>query len=116
MELIALLSSGKGTWAQVAGLVKHGDWEKIIILGDNFAKQFTLEKEFEFIKIDLSKKIKDLKEEFLKKLKGKIKSTEVFLSVASGSGKEHMALISALINLPVGIRFVALTKEGIINL
>mgnify|MGYP001391538999 FL=1 len=116
MELIALLSTGKGTWAQVAGLIKHGDWEKIIILGDDFAKQFTLEREFEFIKVDLNKKIKDLKEEFSKKLKGKIKGTEVFLSVASGSGKEHMALISALINLPVGIRFVALTKEGIINL
>ena len=116
MELIALLSTGKGTWAQVAGLIKHGDWEKIIILGDDFAKQFTLEREFEFIKVDLNKKIKDLKEEFSKKLKGKIKGTEVFLSVASGSGKEHMALISALINLPVGIRFVALTKEGITNL
>ena len=116
MELIALLSTGKGTWAQVAGLIKHGDWEKITVLGNDFAKQFTLEKEFEFIQIDLDKKIKDLKEEFSKKLKGKIKGTEVFLSVASGSGKEHMALISALINLPVGIRFVALTKEGIINL
>jgi|TARA_Y100000310_G_scaffold125312_1_gene124074 ERCC4-related helicase len=116
MELIALLSTGKGTWAQVAGLIKHDDWEKITILGDDFAKQFTLEKEFEFIKVDLSKKIKDLKEEFSKKLKGKIKGTEVFLSVASGNGKEHMALISALINLPVGIRFVALTKEGITNL
>ena len=116
MELIALLSTGKGTWAQVAGLIKYGDWEKIIILGDDFAKQFNSEKKSEFIKIDLSKKIKDLKEEFSKKLKGKIKGTEVFLSVASGSGKEHMALISALINLPVGIRFVALTKEGIINL
>tara|TARA_Y100000310_G_scaffold163852_1_gene163688 strand:- start:2243 stop:2593 length:351 start_codon:yes stop_codon:yes gene_type:complete len=116
MELIALLSTGKGTWAQVAGLIKYGDWEKVIILGDDFAKQFTSEKKFEFINIDLNKKIKDLKEEFSKKLKGKIKGTEVFLSVASGSGKEHMALISALINLPVGIRFVALTKEGIINL
>lgn len=116
MELVALLSTGKGTWAQVAGLIKYGDWEKIIILGDDFAKQFTSEKNFEFIKINLNKKIKDLKEEFSKKLKGKIKDTEVFLSVASGSGKEHMALVSALINLPVGIRFVALTKEGIINL
>jgi hypothetical protein len=36
------------------------------------------------------------------------------LSIASGDGKEHMALISSLINLPVGIRFVALTKEGVI--
>jgi len=57
-----------------------------------------------------------LKEELSKKLKGKLNGTEVALSIASGDGKEHMALISALINLPVGIRFAALTKEGVIDL
>ncbi len=116
MELIALLSSGKETWAQVAGLMTHAEWEKIILIGDDFAKQFTHEKKFEFIKIDLSKKLKDLRDELVKKLKGKFSGTEVALSIASGDGKEHMALISALINLPVGIRFAALTKEGVIDL
>lgn len=116
MELVALLSSGKGSWGQVAGLMTHGEWDKIIILGDDFAKQFTHKKDFEFIKLDLNKRIKDLKEEFSKKLKGKISGTEVALSIASGDGKEHMALISALINQPVGIRFAALTKEGVIDL
>ncbi len=116
MELIALLSSGKGTWAQVSGLLKYGEWDKIILLGDDFAKQFTSEKKFEFIRIDLNKKLKELKDEFQQKLKGKIDGTEVALSIASGDGKEHMALISALINLPVGIRFAALTKDGVIDL
>ncbi len=116
MELIALLSSGKGSWAQVSGLMKHGDWDKIIILGDDFAKDFSHEKDFEFIKVDLSKRIKDLKETFSKKLKGKIDGMEVALTIASGSGKEHMALVSALINLPVGVRFAALTKEGVVDL
>jgi len=116
MELVALLSTGKGTWAQVSGLMKHGDWEKIIILGNDFAKQFSSDTKFEFIQVDLDKKVKDLKDEFLKKLKGKINGTEVALSIASGDGKEHMALISALLNLPVGIRFAVLTKDGIIDL
>ncbi len=116
MELVALLSSGKGTWAQVSGLIKYGEWDKIILLGDDFAKQFTAEKKFEFIRIDLNKKLKDLKDEFQQKLKGKIDGTETALSIASGDGKEHMALISALINLPVGIRFAALTKDGVIDL
>lgn len=116
MELVALLSSGKGTWGQVSGLMSHGEWDKIIILGDEFGAGFTHEKKFEFVKIDLKAKIKDLREEFLKKLKGKIDGTEVALSIASGEGKEHMALISALINLPVGIRFAALTKDGVIDL
>ena len=111
-----MLSTGKGTWGQVSGLIKHGDWEKIILLGSDFAEKFTADKKFEFIKVDLDKKLVDLKEEFLKKLKGKIAGTEVSLSIASGDGKEHMALISALLNLPVGIRFAALTKDGVIDL
>ena len=116
MELVALLSSGKGTWAQVSGLMKYGEWDKIIVIGDDFARDFKHEKPFEFIKIDLSKKIKELRDELMQKLKGKINGTEVALSIASGDGKEHMALISALINSPVGIRFAALTKEGVIDL
>lgn len=116
MELIALLSSGQGTWAQISGLMKYGEWDKIILLGNDFAKSFTHEKKFEFIKVDLDKKLKELKDEFSQKLKGKIDGTEAALSIASGDGKEHMALISALLNLPVGIRFAALTKEGVIDL
>lgn len=116
MELLALLSTGKGSWAQVSGLIKYGDWEKIVLLGGDFAKKFTSDKKFEFIQVDLDKKIKDLRDEIAKKLKGKIKGTEVALTIASGDGKEHMALISALINLPVGIRFAVLTKDGVIDL
>jgi len=116
VELVALLSSGKGTWAQISGLMTYGEWDKILILGDDFAKKFSHQKSFEFIQVDLGKKIKDLRDEFKDKLKGKIDGTEAALSIASGDGKEHMALISALINLPVGIRFAALTKEGVIDL
>jgi hypothetical protein len=96
--------------------MKFGEWDNILVLGDEFGAGFTHDKKFEFIKVDLTKKIKELKEEFSKKLKGKIKGTEVALSIASGDGKEHMALISALINLPVGIRFAALTKDGLVDL
>lgn len=115
MELVALLSTGQGTWAQVAGVIKNNDWDNIILVGNSFAKKFTVEKDFEFIEIS-SSRIIELKEEILKKLKGKIKGTEVALSIASGEGKEHMALISALLNLPVGIRFTALTQDGIVFL
>ena len=116
MELVALLSSGKGTWAQVSGLIKYGEWDKVILIGGDFAKEFKHEKPFEFIKVDLDKKLKELQQEIKEKLKGKINGTEVALSIASGDGKEHMALISALINLPVGIRFAALTKDGVVDL
>tara|TARA_Y100000310_G_C20450238_1_gene700353 strand:- start:451 stop:810 length:360 start_codon:yes stop_codon:yes gene_type:complete len=119
MELIALLSSGKGTWAQVSGLIKQGDWEKIILLGDEFSSQFKIQDKAditEFVKVDLDKKLIALRDEFSKNLKGKIKGVEVAVTIASGNGKEHMALISALINLPVGIRFAALTRLGVVDL
>ncbi len=118
MELVALLSSGKGTWAQVTGLIKQGEWEKIILIGDDFAHDnfTTMDNKTEFIKVQLNQRIKDLREELLTKLKGKINGTEVALSIASGDGKEHMALISAILNIPAGIRFAALTKDGIIDL
>ncbi|MEK6873291.1 MAG: hypothetical protein AABW91_00435 [Nanoarchaeota archaeon] len=116
MELVALLSSGKGTWAQVSGLMKYGEWDKIILIGGDFAKDFTSDKKFEFVKVDLGKKLVELKKDISPKLNGKINGTEVALSIASGDGKEHMALISALLSLPTGIRFVALTKDGIVYL
>jgi hypothetical protein len=114
MELIALLSSGKGTWGQVSGLIKYSEWDKIIILGDSFAKEFKADKPFEFIQVNTNNKLVELKKDIQAKLKGKIDDTEVALSIASGDGKEHMALISAILSLPAGIRFVALTKDGII--
>ena len=117
MELVCLLSSGEGTWAQVSGLIKQGEWDNIVLLGDNFAKKFEVqEKKFEFVNIDSKKRLIDIKKEILEKLKPTIKGTEVALSIASGNGKEHMALISALLSIPAGIRFVALTKEGIVYL
>lgn len=116
MELIALLSKDEETWKQVSGLMKHGEWEKVFILGGESARKFSHQKQFEFINVDLNKKIQFLKDEFAKKLLGKISGMEVALSIASGDGKEHMALISALINLPVGIRFAVLTKDGVIDL
>ncbi|MBI2043471.1 hypothetical protein HYT25_03720 [Candidatus Pacearchaeota archaeon] len=116
MELIALLSRDEETWKQVSGLMKHGEWEKVIILGEDSARKFSHQNKFEFISVNLGNKIQFLKEEFMKKLQGKISGMEVALSIASGDGKEHMALISALINLPVGIRFAVLTKDGIVDL
>jgi len=113
MELIAFLGEGEGTWGQVAGVIKQGDWESIILIGSDLARKFSAQKDFEFIETK-SQGLVDLKEELLKKLQGKVKGTEVALSIASGNGKEHMALISALLSLPAGIRFTALTKDGIV--
>ena len=113
MELVCLLSKGEGTWGQVSGLMKYGEWDKIVLIGDDFAKGFTHEKPFEFVKVDFSKRLIDLRDELKEKLKGKFEEMEVAVSIASGDGKEHMALLSAILGLPAGIRLVALTKTGV---
>ncbi|MEM4153066.1 MAG: hypothetical protein QXK80_03055 [Candidatus Pacearchaeota archaeon] len=119
MEFVALLSSGKGTWGQVAGLINRGSWDKTILVVNDFIKShvssFDFSKKAEIVVVNFDKSIKEIIEDIKKKLDGKIKGTEVALSLASGDGKEHMALISALLQLPVGIKFVALTREGIIE-
>lgn len=119
--LVALLSTGKGSWGQVAGLMKKGEWEKIIILGADFAKDFNMPgTTFDFIEFDPNRPLVKLKEDLVKKLKPKLDDiqfgAEVALSIASGNGKEHMALISALLSIPIGVRFTALTKDGIVML
>ena len=117
MELVALLSTGKGSWGQVAGLMRKGEWQKIVVLGAPFAREFTVnDVPFEFVEYDPEKPLLQLKKELEAKLTGKFEEMEVAVSIASGNGKEHMALLSALLSIPVGIRFTALTKDGIIML
>ncbi len=119
MELIVLLSSGKGTWGQVAGLVNRGKWDKVIFIVNDFFKEMVKKFDFgqkgELIFVDFNKAIKEAIPIIKEKLKDKISGTEIALSIASGNGKEHMTLISSLLQIPTGIKFVALVQEGIIE-
>ena len=113
-ELIACLSTGKGTWIHVSKLIEEGKWDKVFLITNEFGKEnFTNKKNAEFILIDTKKSLKELREEIKEKLKDKIKGTEVAVNLISGIGKEHMALISALLQLGLGVRFIALTEDGL---
>jgi len=113
MELVAFVGSDKETWGQITGLVNRGTWEKVILVKSNEGKEYPTPKNGESINIDTSLPLKQLKEDITKKLKGKFQGFDAHLSIASGNGKEHMALIAALLSLPVGIRLVVFTKEGV---
>lgn len=113
-ELIACLSTGKGTWGHVNRLISDGTWDKVILITNEYGNEnFQKNDKTDLICVDLNQGIRELRDEMGEKLKGKIKSSEVGLNVVSGTGKEHMALLSALLRLGVGIRLVALTKDGI---
>ena len=114
--LVACLSTGKGTWGHVSRLIQDGNFDNIILITNDYGKEnFQKLENTELIAIKLEQGMRELRDEIYKTLKEKIKSdeTEVALNLASGTGKEHMALLSALLKLGIGIRLMALTKEGI---
>lgn len=113
-ELIACLSTGKGTWEHVRRLTNEEEWENIILITNDFGKEnFKPSKKVEFIIIDPNKFLSELTKELTDKLKGKVKGIEVALNLVSGTGKEHMALLSALMKLGIGIRLIAITPKGV---
>lgn len=112
-DLIACLSSGKGTWQYLKELIEKEDWENIFLVTDSFGKDnFKPNKEINYILADNRKSIKAYTFEIKKQLEGKIKGFEVALNLTSGIGKEHMAILSAVLKLGLAIRLVALTKDG----
>ncbi len=115
-SLIACLSTGKDTWGHVGRLINEQEWDKVFLITNSFgSEKFKANKEINFIVVDIDKPIKELREDIHSQLKDKIKlsETEVALNLYSGSGKEHMALISSLLSLGLGIRLIAAVNNGI---
>jgi len=111
--LIACLSTGKGTWGHVSRLIKENEWSNIFLITNEFGKEnFTKSENTELILINQAQGIKELAAEIHSKLKSKVKDSEVAINLVSGTGKEHTAILSAVLKLGLGIRLVALTKNG----
>ncbi|MBS3109196.1 hypothetical protein J4227_01580 [Candidatus Woesearchaeota archaeon] len=111
-NLIISLGTGKGTWAHVAKLLASQEWEKVYLVTSEFFKgKFPVDKPHEFIVVDLKMPLKQMVEHVKGKLDGKIFDTEVAINLISGTGKEHMAVLSAALKLGLGIRLVAYTGK-----
>ena len=110
-DLIACLSTGKGTIGHVTKVIEGMEWNKIFLITNGV--EFKSSKEVEMVVIDTSKTITEMAADIKKALSGKINDLEVALNIVSGDGREHMAIVSALLQLGLGIRLVALTKEGV---
>ncbi|MBI2647631.1 hypothetical protein HYW99_04080 [Candidatus Woesearchaeota archaeon] len=116
-DLVACISTGEKSWAHVSRLIKEQEWKKIFLITNDVGKNnFRTEKDVEFIVVDFQKPVFELITDIRKSLSGKFSDLEVALNIVSGSGKEHMAILSALLKLGVGIRLVAVTKDGTMEL
>ena len=114
VTLVACLSTGKGTWGHVGRIIEDESWDSVILITNEYGREnFKKNDKTELISVNFSAGMKELRGEIYTVLKEKIKDTEVGVNFVSGTGKEHMAFIAALLKLGIGIRLVALTKEGV---
>ena len=112
--LVACVGVGKGTWLHVAKLIKDNDWEQIYLIGNKFGKEnFKIEKpNTTYILINETQHIPEMTELIKKELDGKIFG-DAAVNLVSGEGREHMAVLAALLKVGAGIRLVAVTADGV---
>lgn len=106
-DLVACLSTGKGTWTEVIKLIQTGTWDNVYLITNQFGKDnFKADEKTKLIVINDFESIEKISQTIYNNLKGKIAWTDIAVNFVSGSGKEHMALLPALLKLGVGIRIV----------
>ncbi|MFH1276604.1 MAG: hypothetical protein ABIH82_05840 [Candidatus Woesearchaeota archaeon] len=108
--LITCLSSGKGTWSEVIKVIKSQNWDKVFLIANDFSKEnFNQKNEnYHFVLINPFEEVNSMKNKIVNELKDKIKDFEVALNFVSGSGKEHMALMEAVLELGLNFRLISL--------
>ena len=106
---IATLGVGKGTWGHVGRLISEEDWDRIILISNEWGKEnFTPAKEVDWVIINVNAGFEVLKNT----IKEQLPSGDLCVNVTSGSGKEHMALLAALRESNSNFKVVTLTGEG----
>lgn len=112
-SLVLMLTTGKGSWAQASKLIKQEEWSHIYLICNDFAKdKFTCDKACTYIVINPFDEVKKISDKIYSELKDHL-GIEVGVNFVSGTGKEHMALLSALFKLGVGMRFVVPGEDKI---
>ena len=113
--LIALLSTGKGTWAEVNRLIQVQNWDKVFLITNKFGEENFKNRpqSVRLVVVDADNfDVISLTEQIKKQLEGQITDFEVGLNLASGSGKEHMALLEAVLELGLNFRLVTVNNYG----
>ena len=110
--LIALLSTGKGTWGHVSRLL--ASYDTVHLLTNDFgAERFAPQEGVVLHTVLGGIEVELIKKRIIEALKPVLSSElEVDINLASGSGIEHMALIAALFELGVGFKIVY-ADEGV---
>lgn len=118
-DLVALRSSDPGTQKHVDHVIAGRPWNRVFLISPTTpAAQGPFDHllpHVEVVPIDFSQPIQAVIDTIAQALKSKISGTEIGLNLISGNGKEHMAVLSAVLKCGVGFRLIALTKEGVVE-
>lgn len=107
--LIAILGVGKGTWGHIARLISEEEWGKIMLIGNEWGQEnFAPSKEADWIIVNNRSGFEAIKNE----IKDKLPDGEIVVSLISGSGKEHTALLAALKEAGKDFKLIILTGDG----
>jgi hypothetical protein len=114
--LIACLSTGKGTWAEVSKLIQAQPWQRIFLVTNQFGKEhFNPPENTKLIVIDDTQEMSELVRHIKASLHGKITDFEVGVNLTSGSGKEHMVILQAIMELGLNFRLVSIDRHGLLK-
>ncbi|MEM0230827.1 MAG: hypothetical protein QXW00_02675 [Candidatus Woesearchaeota archaeon] len=116
-SLVAVLGSGRGSWAALGEIIRKEPWDKVFLVTNefgrqNYEKRIKSDKETEFLVLNFEGSIREMSEKIVSFLDGKIPDLEVGVCLISGEGREHTALISAVLKLGLSMRIVALSEDG----
>lgn len=113
--LIASLSTGKGTWTEVSKIMQTQPWTKIFLITNQFgAENFTSKPATaEFVLIDPNQEVSVITQKVVGQLQGKISDFEIALNMVSGTGKEHMAIVEAVLELGLNFRLITVVNNQV---
>jgi hypothetical protein len=111
---LGVLSTGKGTWGQVAHIIDNTDYDNVYLISNEWAQdKFTCSKKVNWIIVDPRKGFSEILEDIEKQFPKDIK--EIELNIHSGSGKEHSAILAILKNKGINYKIITINAEGIIK-
>ncbi len=117
-DLVACLGAGKGTWGGVLKLINSGKFQKIHLIVNQWTRDnLKMQRDnLNLVLINSDDKTAKIRDAIIAQLKGKIGDFEVAVNLDSGLGKEHTALITALVKLGLAFRFIVAEDDKVEDL
>jgi hypothetical protein len=116
--LITILGTGKGTWHEVHALLALRAFDSALVFIDDWAaKSYQNEYGATLNPVPEQATSEQLIELFSERIKqhqtatGNAAEFDVALNLASGSGKQHAALLAAVLRLGYGVRLVSVENN-----